>query len=51
MIKKIITSIAGRILLTEPSKKARLCNVTNALNDEEVPNLGQIKSLIGSTIM
>lgn len=50
MIKKILTSIAGRILLTEPSKKARLGNVADAENEDEVPNLGQVKSLLGSNV-
>lgn len=46
MIKKVLTSLTGKIHLTVPGKNIRLGNVSNAEKDDEVTNLGQVKYLI-----
>lgn len=46
MIKKILTSLTGRIHLTNPGKEARLANVADAINNDEATNLGQVNNLI-----
>lgn len=48
MIKKLLTSLTGRIHLTSPGKKARLGNVADAINEDEVINLGQLKNYVNS---